>query len=317
MTQRVLDADDARLAEAYVDRMLAGLLLATVASLLFNGAVVLQAMEARDVPIEHGLRLSLLGHLARRPRWLGGVALGVATVGAQILALTLATLTVVQPADAAGLVLLLVVGSRVLGEQVGRRELTAVAGIVGGIVAIVAARPAQSMAHANPAGLLEGMLVVGALAAAPYALRRRAGTHGLVVVLGAGFAFAAAAFSIKLVADSLASGAWLTLALVGGVAAAAGVAGTLSEQTALQRRQATQVAPIIFVTELVVPLVLAITVGGESWSDRPLALCAISAGLGLLITSVVALMRTSAVSGLLGGDDQAAWPWPGATIPAS
>jgi drug/metabolite transporter (DMT)-like permease len=297
--------------------MLAGLVLAALASMLFNGAIVLQAMEAREVPAEHGLRLSLLGTLARRPRWLGGIALSVAAVGAQILALTLAPLTVVQPADAAGLVLLLAIGSRVLGERVGRRELTAVVGIVVGIVAIVAARPAPSTAHASATGLLEGLLVIGALAGAPYALRRRVGTHGMVVVLGAGFSFAAAAFSIKLVADSLASGAWLTLGLVAAVAVTAGIAGTLSEQTALQRRRVTQVAPIIFVTELVVPLVLAITVGGESWGDRPLALCAISAGLALLITSVVSLMRTSAVSGLLAGEDQAAWPWPGATIPAS
>jgi drug/metabolite transporter (DMT)-like permease len=296
--------------------MLAGLILAALASMFFNGAVVLQAMEARCVPAEHGLKLSLLGQLARRPRWLVGIVLSVAAVGAQILALTLAPLTLVQPADAAGLVLLLAIGSRALGEQVGRRELAAVAGIVVGIVVIVAAGPAQSRAHASASGLVEGLVVIGMLAAAPYALRRRVGTHGLIVVLGAGFAFAAAAFSIKLVADSLASGAWLTLGLVAGVAATAGIAGTLSEQTALQRRQVTQVAPIIFVTELVVPLLLAITVGGESWGDRPLALGAITAGLALLIASVVTLMRTSAVSGLLAGD-QAAWPCPGATIPAS
>src|SRR5947209_15101022 len=259
--------------------MIPGLLLAALASMLFNAAVVLQATEARRVPTEHGLRLSLLGHLARRPRWLGGIALSVGAVGAQILALTLAPLTVVQPADAAGLVLLLVIGGPLLGERVGRRELAAVGGIVVGIVAIVAARPVRSMDHAATAGLVEGLLVVGALAAVPYVLRGWVGAHGLGVVFGAGFAFAAASFSIKLVADSLASRAWLTLGLVAGVAAAAGIAGTLSEQTALQRRQATQVAPIIFVVELLVPLVLAVTVGGESWGHQPVALCAITAGL--------------------------------------
>jgi drug/metabolite transporter (DMT)-like permease len=268
--------------------------------MLFNWAVVLQALEARRVTAEHGLRLSLLGQLARRPRWLGGIVLSAAAVAAQILALTLAPLTVVQSADAAGLVLLLAIGSRVLGEHVGRRELTAVLGIVFGIVAIVAARPAHSTTHADATGLVAGLLVTGALAAAPYVLRRQAGAHGLIVVLGAGFAFAAAAFSIKLVADSLASGTWPMLGLAAGVAATAGIAGTLSEQSALQHRQVTQVAPIIFVTELTVPLVLAITIGGESWGDRPLRVGAISGGLALLTTSVIALLRGPAVSGLIG-----------------
>lgn len=163
--------------------------------------------------------------------------MSIAALGAQIVALTLAPLTVVQPADAAGLVLLLLLGGPMLGERVGGRELGAVAAIVVGIVAIVAAGPSRSVDHAGTAGLVEGLLVVGALAAVPYAVRGWAGTDGLGVVFGAGFAFAAAAFSVKLVADSLASQAWLTLGVVGGVAAAAAIAGTISEQTALRARE--------------------------------------------------------------------------------
>jgi hypothetical protein len=102
----VRHADDASLARTYRHHMLTGLFLAALASALFNAAVVLQAMEFREVASEHGLRLSLLGRLARRPRWLRGIGLSVAAVSLQILALTLARLTVVQPADAAGLVLL-------------------------------------------------------------------------------------------------------------------------------------------------------------------------------------------------------------------
>jgi drug/metabolite transporter (DMT)-like permease len=221
----------------------------------------------------------------------------------QILALTLAPLTVVQPADAAGLLLLLVAGSRLLGEQVGRRELTAVAGIVVGIIAIAAAAPSGSAEHPSRGGLLAGLLVVGAIAASPYVVRRRAGVRGLGVVVGAGFAFAAAAFSIKLVADALASGSWRSLGLAATVAAIAGAAGMLSEQTALQQRQATQVAPVIFVVELVVPLLLAITVGGESWGASLPSRCWIIPGIGLLIVSAIALMQTPAVSQLLAGGE--------------
>jgi hypothetical protein len=248
--------------------------------------------------------MSLLGCLARRPRWRGGIALSVFAVSSQILALTLAPLTVVQPADAAGLLLLLT-GSRVLGEQVGRREVTAVVGIVVGITVIAVAAPSRSPEHPSPGGVVAALLVVGAVGASPYLVRKRARVRGLGVVVAAGFAFAAAAFSIKLVADALASGSWLSLGLVATVAGIAGAAGTLSEQTALQQRRATQVAPIIFVVELVVPLLLAITVGGESWGASLSSRCWTTAGIGLLIVSVVALMQTPAVAQLLAGAEQA------------
>src|SRR5436305_1393418 len=155
--------------------MLAGVLLAAVASVLFNAAIVLQAAEARTVPGCHGLRISLFARLLRRPRWVAGIALSVIAVGVQILALTQAPLTVVQPADAAGLVLLLVIGSRVLDERVGAREGGAVIGIVVAIVAIVIAQPAGSETHTGAVGISCALALIGAVAAAPFVLRSRDG----------------------------------------------------------------------------------------------------------------------------------------------
>src|ERR1700730_14250151 len=117
-------------------KTLFGVALACVASMLFNGAVVLQARETRAVPREQGLHLSLLGSLLRRRRWLVGIALQVLGVGVQTGALLLAPLTAVQPAEAAGLVSLLFLGSRTLDERVGRAEIIAVAAIAIGIVGL-------------------------------------------------------------------------------------------------------------------------------------------------------------------------------------
>ena len=89
-----------------------GILLAAAASSCFNLAIVVQAREARAVGREHSMQLSLLGQLARRRRWLAGLALSALAVPLQTLALTLAPLSVVQPADAVGLVVLLVAGWR-------------------------------------------------------------------------------------------------------------------------------------------------------------------------------------------------------------
>jgi hypothetical protein len=45
-----------------------GIGAAIVASVLFNVGVALQALEAREAPLEEGLRLSLLRRLLQRPR---------------------------------------------------------------------------------------------------------------------------------------------------------------------------------------------------------------------------------------------------------
>src|SRR3954469_3710615 len=121
--------------------VIAGVALAAFASVLFNLAIVLQAGEARDVPDEHGLKLSLIARLLRRPKWLLGTALGLLAFPLQTIALLWAPLTAVQPADAAGLLVLLVLGSRRLNERVGRSEVIAVVAIITGIVILTIAAP--------------------------------------------------------------------------------------------------------------------------------------------------------------------------------
>src|SRR5829696_8434872 len=56
-----------------------GAVLAVTASALFSAGLVLQSLEARTVPAEHSLRLSLIARLLGRPRWvLCGVLMVVA-----------------------------------------------------------------------------------------------------------------------------------------------------------------------------------------------------------------------------------------------
>src|ERR1700753_3211808 len=99
-----------------------GIVAAIGASLLYNASIALQALEAREVPGEHSLRVSLIGRLVRNRRWLGATALGFLGWPLEIVALLLAPLTVVQPCLASGLVLLLFLGVTRLGETPRRRE---------------------------------------------------------------------------------------------------------------------------------------------------------------------------------------------------
>jgi drug/metabolite transporter (DMT)-like permease len=277
--------------------VIAGVGLAALASLLFNAAIVIQAQEARAVPQEYGLHLSLIGRLLRRRRWLLGTALGLMAFPLQTIALLWAPLTAVQPADAAGLLLLLFLGARTLHERVGRREVVAVASIVIGIVALTIAAPKRAVSQVEGAEVLLPMFAVAVVALAPLVLRRWVGASSIGVVVGAGFAFALGAFCAKIVADAIDRHAWGVLLLGLAVAGLAALTGTLSEQTALQRRQATQVAPIIFAIELLVPVALAVLVVGEDWERS--SLFGIVAGLVLVVGGAIALARTPTVARLL------------------
>src|SRR3978361_1366035 len=98
-----------------------GIVAAVVASGLYNTSIALQALEARDVGGEYAMRAALVGRLGRKPRWLAATALGLAGWPLEIVALLLAPLTLVQPCLASGLILLLWLGAKKLGEAPGQR----------------------------------------------------------------------------------------------------------------------------------------------------------------------------------------------------
>ncbi len=100
-----------------------GILAAFGASTLYSLGIALQALDAREASRERSrCALALLGGLVRRSRWLLGTGLSILGFPLQFVALLLAPLVVVQPALAAGLLVLLFVGERLLDERPGRYE---------------------------------------------------------------------------------------------------------------------------------------------------------------------------------------------------
>jgi drug/metabolite transporter (DMT)-like permease len=277
--------------------VVAGVALAAFASVLFNAAIVIQASEAREVPDDHGLKLSLIGRLLKRPRWLLGAALGLLAFPLQTIALLWAPVTAVQPADATGLLVLLFLGARLLHERVGRREIIAVVAIVAGIVVLTIAAPRREVTHVDSGDVLFPMAAVAVVALLPLLFRHWVGADSIAVVLSAGFAFALGAFCAKILADAIDRQDWVAAGSMVAVAALAALAGTVSEQTALQRRQATQVAPIIFAVELLVPVALAVLVVGEDWESQSLP--GILAALALVVGGAFTLGRTPTVARML------------------
>lgn len=257
--------------------LLVGIGIATAAAAAYETSYVLQALEARSVSSSLALRPALLGTLARRRRWLAGIALAIAGFALQIAALTFAPLTVVQPVLALGLVLLLYLGSSMLRERVGRREVLAVAALVAGVAGIALAAPERSQSVSSHAALAVTLALLAAVAAAPYLLRTG---RGAALVLSAGAADVLAALAAKLAADALDRGHVLPVLGWAAAAGAGALVGLISETSALQRLPATRVGPLIVVLQVTVPTLLAPLVAGEHWGGTPL-------GGGLIAGSLV------------------------------
>jgi drug/metabolite transporter (DMT)-like permease len=289
-----------------VPRLAIGLILACLAASFYDLAIALQALDARAQSAVHGLRPSLIGTLAKRRRWLAATILGLAGWPVQVAALLFAPLTVVQPALAFGLLLLLVAGVRILDEPVGKREIAAVAAIIAGIGGLAWASPNNSHANGTPGHVAIALASVALLAMVPYALaeRRRAtggghGDHGsIAIVLSAGLAFAWTGLSSKLLADALHHGSTGAAVIWGIATALVAFVGLLSEMTALQQRPATAVAPIVFTVQVIVPVALSPLIG-QPWDSAPAGGAAIIPFLAILTAGAVLLSGSAPVAGMV------------------
>jgi hypothetical protein len=276
-----------------------GIVAAVAASLLYNTSIAMQALEARQVPGKHSLRPSLIFRLVRNRRWLGATGLGLLGWPLEIAALLLAPLTVVQPCLVSGLILLLWLGATRLGESPGRREVAAVAAIIGGIAGVAWAAPERTTDHAETALLALALVLVAIPVALPYALRGRAAAAGFLAVLSAGCGYAWTAVASKLLTDELAVGALLVAAAWLATAVASEGLALLSEMSALQARPATHVAPIMFAVQVLVPVLLAPLIFGESWAATPLGGAALVAFMAVAVSGTVLLAGSRAVGAVI------------------
>ena len=283
--------------------LVAGIGAAVGASTLYSLGIALQALDAREAPHEEHLRLALARSLVRRARWLAGTGLSMLGWPLQVVALLLAPLVVVQPALAVGLLVLMFAGERMLGEPAGRYEYLCIFAILAGVAGIVLTAPPRSTAHTSDQLTLVVVLVaLGAASLLPYLLRAVHRSPASITMVGAGLAFAWSGVATKLASDDLAHGHLLVAAAWGlSTAAASGVA-VLSEMSALQSRPAIHVAPVVFVTQTVVPVVLAPLLFGESFAATPLSGVPLAASLALLVAGAALLVRSPLLLAVMEGE---------------
>ena len=238
-------------------RLLIAIAAAGVSAVLAYSGSALQAHEARQMPSELSLRPGLLVELLRRPLWLVGTVTNILAFVLQVVALSLASLAIVQPTFALGLVVLVVIAAWKLQERVGRRELIGIAAIIVGLAGLAAVAPRHNRLPLNlpTAIVLGGALAL--LATLLLLMRRQSLVGGLVASLAAGLAYAWVSFGGTLVGEGfdrhrwLETGAWACATALGAVLAL----GT--EMTALQRWPVTRSKPVVFVLQTLLPALAA------------------------------------------------------------
>lgn len=287
---------------ARMPQILIGLGIALLSAAVYNIGVSVQALDARALPAETALRISLFRRLLRRRRWILGTVLTIVGWGLQTAALFFAPLTLVQPALASGLIVLLYVGVRMLGEHVGRREVVATLLLIGGVAGLAVSAPEHVSAHVGGPRLAVSLSLLGLAAIASFAFSRRR-SLGLITTLSCGFAFAWTGLGTRLLADALQHHVWLSaLVWFAAVAAMSGV-GTLNELTAMRTWPATRVVPVVLTIDTLVPVLLAPLLLGEQWGATPGGAAAVLTSVALALAGGTLLATRTPVAALVAGED--------------
>jgi drug/metabolite transporter (DMT)-like permease len=268
-------------------------------------ALTFQAIEARDTPAQEGASFGLLLALAKRPRWVLGTVLVMIAWPLQIVALSFAPLTVVQPILSSFQLILLALARFWLKEQTGWREYCGALAIAGGVSVLLLAAPQRTVLYpaagrlAPPLALL-ALSTVGLLLLARRTRQHGAPgrLHGLDVTICAGLGYAWADLVDKLVSNNINSHRWFVAAVWLASVMLMGALAFTAEQTALQRRPASSVGPLIGALQEPLPVVLALWGGLEIWQGGALRSFALAAGLILVGSGATVIARSPAVVGV-------------------
>jgi drug/metabolite transporter (DMT)-like permease len=284
-------------------REAAGVVIAVCSAGLYDLGYLLEKRALDGLPAVDLHPIHLLNTVRRSRRWVAGFVIMLVGLSLQVVAFTLAPVSIVQPILVGGLVALAALAGPVLGERLGRRQLTALALVLTAVLCIaLSAHASSSIAARAPLGRFAELAVPIGLLGVLFAIAgrgsRRADGHlalmafalsaGLLYGLGA---VAEKAVATKMVADGVVSGAWAALGTpypwLFLVATAAGMAAF---QVGLQRHPASMMATFTNVSAAVCALIGASVVFGERllphgrWADARLAgFAAVALAVGVLV----------------------------------
>jgi drug/metabolite transporter (DMT)-like permease len=253
-----------------------GVAVALCSAVAYDIGYLLEKKALSDLPRLSTRPLALIRVVTRSPRWVVGFAAMLVGLALQVLALTLAPVTVVQIVLAAGLLSMVVLARLVLGERLGSRDWSALVLVLAAVVAIaVSAGAGGRLAHRAPADRFGAVAVLVIVLAAGFgwlALRdRRVGGRreaaGLALAAGLLYgvgALAEKAVATRLVGHGIVAGAITALGTAyPWVFVVATFAGMMAFQLGLQRQPASVLVPLSNVVSTGCALIGASVVFGE------------------------------------------------------
>jgi drug/metabolite transporter (DMT)-like permease len=286
----------------------AGVLVSVLSTVLYNVGFVLEKHGLEELPAVHARRIvHLVATVASSPTWVLGFCSMLGGLALQVVALSMAPISVVQPILVSGMVLLLGLSHVTLGERLGRREWVAI-----GLVATALLCISLSLDLASDRVGTTGHLSTLALAALPTVLvtagaftladhfgghwlhpNARAATYGV----STGLLYGVSGLAVKAVAAIVARhGVWLAIphVLASGYLYAfvcmSGL-GLLLFQTALQRCSASVVVPVSNVVSSTYVVALGTVIFGEHLPASGWKLALRAAGFAAVLLGVLLLAR--------------------------
>jgi drug/metabolite transporter (DMT)-like permease len=278
-----------------------GIAVAAVATTSYNVGLILEKRALRRLPpIDARRAVALLRTVLADPAWLVGFVLMACGLGFQVVALTLAPVSVVQPVVGSGVVILVVLSAVVLRERLGRLELGCVAVVVVaiGAIALSATGAAGKVGH-QASGLLIAVVAIPtcliAVAIGATSLRtsnrgkHRAPAIGVAYGLSSGLLYGVATLALKALSGDVFHHSGHVTDLVVTVLtspypyltlACSGVA-LLIFQTGLQRCRVSIVGPVSNISGSVFFLIAGTWLFGERLPASP-------AGLALRLGGILA-----------------------------
>ncbi len=246
-----------------------------------------------------------LGRLARRRRWLAGLALAAAGYGLQALALTYGPLALVAPVVATDLLFALPVAARWAGRPMRPRDWAGCGLAAGGVAVFLGvAAPGPGRADAPLRAWALAFAAVTLLAGAAATLAGRAGHRArpVLLALAAGPVFGlTAAVTLSLARTARREGLsvlghWQPWAVAG-----LGAAGLLLSMAAFQAGPLPASLPVIDSAEPVSGVLLGSLVFGERLAASPALLGVQLAAAAAAVAGIILLGRATALRPAAGG----------------
>jgi drug/metabolite transporter (DMT)-like permease len=257
------------------------------------------ALQHRQAQLEHGTApLRLLGRLARRRRWLAGIALAVGAYGLQALALAFGPLALVAPLVATDLLFALPVAAMWERRRMRGRDWAGCALVGGSVAVFLLCAPAAVAGHGQAAAgdWLLAAAVTGLIAAAAVtaAALSRATARAALLAVAVGVIFgmtAAVTLSMSRLLREDGFGAalahWQPWALL-----VLGVTGLVLSAAAYQAGALRASLPIMDTLEPVSGVLIGAAVFGEQLATSPAGLSLQLAAAAGAITGIVMLARS-------------------------